>query len=691
MTNIYKFNSVAAGVGMGMIEALLLASPPGNDPISTTTIRTKSADLPDGTSFVNQTVTDVAYTDSQGNVLGHLYLMGNPLGLGGGPTSPITSFWETNKDDVVTSQWTGLAALTGAQFLAKFVNFTDNRVLYHDLVALTDGGTTVQGSWDTERIDLGSGADIVKSFGGDDRIYKLDSGSLNLNGGSGIDSLSFTPRLPDHFDNPFTQKMVVNLAAGTGKNPYGGNLTLTNVENVVGTSAADLIIGDKKANVIGDGFFDGGADTVRAGGGNDVVLVTDLDLARADGGMGYDQLVFFDNIDLADPGTAARYQNFELFTLSSIFLGSAGFSLGGNTDANYFIAGDGVDTLTGRGGNDTLNGGLNQFGASVGADIAVYSGNRANYTITKQGGTITITDKRPGSPDGTDTLYNIETLRFADKDLSLATLFPNLGSVFTLDPYSGSTSDLTDRDDSYYGTDGNDFLAAKGGNNLLVGGLGDDSYYVSTGHDKIVELAGEGTDTVFVASDATLTSVSIANAANVENLTNSSQNAVTLTGNALANLIIAGNSGDTIFGGAGNDTLIGGHSSLSSGGNGDDRFVSYISGFSNDTMTGGNGADTFVFTALITSAPTLAQPLITDFRGDLGDRIDLSAIDAIAGGANDAFVWRGANAFTGEGQVRLAHHGGNTFIEINVTGTDTAEAQIELTGNLTIQEAYLML
>jgi Ca2+-binding RTX toxin-like protein len=61
-------------------------------------------------------------------------------------------------------------------------------------------------------------------------------------------------------------------------------------------------------------------------------------------------------------------------------------------------------------------------------DVAVYQAARANYTITvNANGTITIVDPRNGGAvtnDGTDTLRNIETLRFTDGDVLVSSLAP---------------------------------------------------------------------------------------------------------------------------------------------------------------------------------------------------------------------------------------------------------------------------
>ena len=53
-------------------------------------------------------------------------------------------------------------------------------------------------------------------------------------------------------------------------------------------------------------------------------------------------------------------------------------------------------------------------------DTAVFSGPRANYTITQAAGVVTVTDNV--GTDGIDTLTGIENLRFTDQDVSIAPL-----------------------------------------------------------------------------------------------------------------------------------------------------------------------------------------------------------------------------------------------------------------------------
>ncbi|WP_162820565.1 calcium-binding protein [Microvirga calopogonii] len=139
----------------------------------------------------------------------------------------------------------------------------------------------------------------------------------------------------------------------------------------------------------------------------------------------------------------------------------------------------------------------------------------------------------------------------------------------------------TNADDDYLGTKygdtlsggaGNDYLDGNGGSDAIDGGAGADTmvgggdfwttsnttYYVDNALDKCIEAADGGTDRV-------VTSVSWTLGNYIENLTATGSDALALTGNSLANIIV-GNSGNNIIkGGAGNDVL--------NGGGGSDTFV----------------------------------------------------------------------------------------------------------------------
>ena len=83
----------------------------------------------------------------------------------------------------------------------------------------------------------------------------------------------------------------------------------------------------------------------------------------------------------------------------------------GNAAGNLLAGGAGNDTLTGGGGDDSLAGG-------EGTDIAVFSGSRADYSITADNGEAVITHLTGGS-DGTDRLTGVEYAQFADQRVGL--------------------------------------------------------------------------------------------------------------------------------------------------------------------------------------------------------------------------------------------------------------------------------
>ena len=93
---------------------------------------------------------------------------------------------------------------------------------------------------------------------------------------------------------------------------------------------------------------------------------------------------------------------------------------------------------------------------------------------------------------------------------------------------------------------------ASGAANELYGGLGDDTYVISAVGDTIVEVAGQGQDTVATGlSTYTLRT-------NVENLVYTGSGAITGTGNAVANTLTGGAGADILKGLGGDDVINGG-------------------------------------------------------------------------------------------------------------------------------------
>jgi len=139
--------------------------------------------------------------------------------------------------------------------------------------------------------------------------------------------------------------------------------------------------------------------------------------------------------------------------------------------------------------------------------------------------------------------------------------------------------------DTIIGNDAANFIAGNGGNDWMAGGRGDDTYVLSD-PGTVVELDGQGNDTVVSYNDYTLPS-------HVENLRleGIARNG---TGNALANRLTGTSAENTLRGGGGDDYLDGGVQA--------------------DALIGGPGNDTYVVD--LTNVP--APPTLLQLRGDPG-------------------------------------------------------------------------
>ena len=99
-------------------------------------------------------------------------------------------------------------------------------------------------------------------------------------------------------------------------------------------------------------------------------------------------------------------------------------------------------------------------------------------------------------------------------------------------------------------------------------------------------------------------------------------------------------------------------------------------------MYGGDGADVFMFKSVSDFGTGSSLDLIGDFSSAQGDKIDLSAIDAIDGGGHDSFTFIGSGRFTAAGQLRVTTTaGGDTLIQANTADARTADFSILLKGD----------
>ncbi|SOE01447.1 flagellin [Caenispirillum bisanense] len=88
------------------------------------------------------------------------------------------------------------------------------------------------------------------------------------------------------------------------------------------------------------------------------------------------------------------------------------------------IGGSGSDRMKGNEANNTFTGGLGNdvIDGGAGWNVAVFNGNKADYTISDEGnGTVRVIGR-----DGRDTLTNIQELRFDDGSVDISDLAPPL-------------------------------------------------------------------------------------------------------------------------------------------------------------------------------------------------------------------------------------------------------------------------
>ena len=89
-------------------------------------------------------------------------------------------------------------------------------------------------------------------------------------------------------------------------------------------------------------------------------------------------------------------------------------NIGGKTGNLTFAPGTLIETAIGGSGADSFRGNSqdNSFDGGLGSDTLLVSGSLSDYLLTLSGSSLVLEDLRSGSPDGTDTLTNIEFVDF---------------------------------------------------------------------------------------------------------------------------------------------------------------------------------------------------------------------------------------------------------------------------------------
>jgi Ca2+-binding RTX toxin-like protein len=315
-------------------------------------------------------------------------------------------------------------------------------------------------------------------------------------------------------------------------------------------------------------------------------------------------------------------------------------------------------------------------------------GSTANYTFAlNAAGQVVVSDVRTASPDGFDTLINMDRVAFGAPGFTTPLL--NLIAGTNLDQtLTGTTgSDLmlgfagndvmngNGGNDVFQGGDGNDTLNGLAGNDWLEGGLGDDILNAGTGTDTAIYAGSSSGVTVSLALTAQQDTIGagLDTLVAVENLTGGAF-ADTLTGSTGANTLVGGGADDILDGGAGADTLNG--------------------GADGDVLIGGAGADTINTGAPNDNIQDTVQFNATTEFGDTVSNFDVNGAatvdDRVAfgaalntayddGSANDSFLFATGNGGTGSVTVTIGQ--GETDIEALFLGGGIAAEGVS-TANL---------
>ncbi|MDI1227524.1 MAG: type I secretion C-terminal target domain-containing protein [bacterium] len=437
-------------------------------------------------------------------------------------------------------------------------------------------------------------------------ILTGNSAANVLNGLAGADTMIGAAGNDAYTVDDVADVIVENLNEGTDSvsssvsytlSAYIESMTLTGATNINATGNVDV---NTLTGNTGDNILDGsdGADTMIGGAGNDTYVVENVgDIVSEGVGAGTDL------VQSAITFSIAALANVENITLT----GAGNINATGNTGNN---------TLNGNTGNNTLDGG-------TGLDLMIGGLGDDTYLVDNAGDVVS-----EGAAAGTDTV--LSTLTY-----SLGANLENLtltGAGVVNGTGNSATNTLT-------GNTAVNTLDGGAGADVMMGGTGNDAYFVDNAGDVVIEIAGEGTDSVSSSVTFTLEltgaeNLTLTGSANIDATGNNSVN--TLTGNSGNNTLDGEIGADTMIGGVGNDTyfvdnagdvvtenlgegtdtvrsaisytlganlenlILTGAAANGTGNTGNNIMTGNASantldgGTGNDTMTGGDGNDTYI-------------------------------------------------------------------------------------------------
>ncbi|MBN3815962.1 calcium-binding protein [Paraburkholderia sp. Se-20369] len=359
--------------------------------------------------------------------------------------------WGGDGDDVLV----GFTASNDAKQTLSWGE-TDNDALYGG-----NGNDALYGGLGHDYLDGGNGNDILDGGDGNDRLFG-GAGHDELNGGDGNDVLSGETGNDKIFGGVGNDMIWGGdgddiLVGFTGSNEAKQSLAAweTDDDTIYGGAGNDLIMGGLGHDLL---YGDAGNDEIQGGDGHD----------RLYGGDGDDRLFGQVGNDILYGGAG-----------DDLLVGFTGDNetkktLGpGESDNDYLYGGEGRDTLLGGLGDDYLDGGAGADHMEGGEGNDTYIVNSVNDVILEY------------ANEGYDTVISSANYIL---DANLEEL--RLVEGFNI---NGTGNALDNR---IVGNSADNILDGVTGADTMIGGKGNDTYYVDNVGDRVVELAGEGVDTV---------------------------------------------------------------------------------------------------------------------------------------------------------------------------------------------------